>query len=460
MKQYYIYMLASRNNRALYTGVTSDLEKRLYEHKNGITGGFARKYHCEKLVHYEVFNDPENAIAREKTIKGWVRRKKDTLIEKANPNWQDLSLEWQLDPSSDIRLPHDDISQKSEEPLSSVEWDRYQRQLALPDITAEDQIRLKQTRILYVGAGGLGAAALPYLAAAGIGAITICDHDDISLANLHRQTVYKTEETGNNKANAMAAYLRALNPHTDIQSIHEKFSGDLDAGDFDLILDGSDNFETKDALNALSIRTQTPLIMASVNQFEGQAGIFTGYYADAPCYRCLFPELPSDARNCNEAGILGTSAGLAGLYQAHLALCYILRIGDIDIGTILTMDFKTMRMQKLTLEKEANCPHCTHDGAAKPKRNETMTPELVTREDLQKQDHLIVDVRTHEEVAADPIEGALHMELQTIPARYNELPEDKLLAFVCAANFRSVQAAEFMAAMGRSNVCVLDKFSL
>ena len=367
--------------------------------------------------------------------------------------------------------------------LSPDEWERYQRQIALPELNAAHQIKLKQTKLLYVGAGGLGSAALPYLAAAGIGHITITDHDEISHSNLHRQTIYQDSEAGINKAAAAAKYLQALNPHCDVRALPFKIrhceEGDnptrqsrfavLDCFanarndediNFDLILDGSDNFETKTLLNALSIATKTPLISASVNRFEGQAGIFAGFANNAPCYHCLFPELPSDARNCNEAGILGTSAGIVGLYQAHLTLCYLLGIGDIKEGTILSMDLKNLRITKLQLPKDQNCPHCRGATEEIAQEKEEKMAEMFSMDELKSKDHIIVDVRTDGEREADPIEGSLHMEISTLPSHYKELPTDKLLAFVCAGNVRSVKAADFMTAMGYDNVCILDKFSL
>ena len=366
--------------------------------------------------------------------------------------------------------------------LSPDEWERYQRQLALPEINAVHQIKLKQTKLFYVGAGGLGSAALPYLAAAGIGHITIADHDEISRSNLHRQTIYEDQEAGTNKAEAAAKYLQAINPHCDVKAIPHKIRHcekgesptrqssftalDCFAGArndeypaFNLILDGSDNFETKTLLNSLSIAQQIPLISASVNRFEGQVGIFAGYATNAPCYHCLFPDLPADARNCNEAGILGTSAGIVGLYQAHLTLCYLLGIGDIKEGTILSMDLKDLRMKKLQLPKDKNCPHCQSATTEITPEKENKMAEMFSMDELKTKNHVIVDVRTEGERTADPIEGSLHMEISTLPSHYKELPTDKLLAFVCAGNVRSVKAADFMTAMGYDNVCILDKFS-
>jgi molybdopterin/thiamine biosynthesis adenylyltransferase/rhodanese-related sulfurtransferase len=342
----------------------------------------------------------------------------------------------------------------------NLNLERYQRQLALPEISVAQQQALAGAHIAFIGAGGLGAAALPYLAGAGVGRITIIDHDSISLPNLHRQTIYKTAEAGRNKAEAMAEYLRALNPDVEIHPAPVRAQDLATWGNFTLLIDGSDNFETKSFLNDLSIQRRIPLISASVNQWAGQCGIFAGFAADGPCYHCLFPELPLEARTCNEAGILGTSAGLAGLYQAHLALLCLL--GLERAGTVLTMDFKSLRLQKLLLEKNPGCPACREGRAAPQPQQKEPRPmtEMLSITELAARDHLIVDVRTAPELAADPIPGALHIELTTLPARHEELPKDRLLAFVCAGNVRSAQAAQYLAALGYTNVCVLDKFSL
>ncbi len=487
-KEFKVYFLTNHTNKVLYIGVTSNLEKRLYEHRHEIISGFSQKYKCKKLVHFESFDDAESAIGREKQLKRWVRKKKDALVNSNNPEWKDLSEDWYSDLSTTPTKVGS--AQDDDTVLSMNEWERYQRQLALPDLNAAHQIKLKQTKLLYVGAGGLGSAALPYLAAAGIGHITIADHDEISRSNLHRQTIYQDNEAGINKAEAAANYLRTLNPHCNVRAFPFKIrhceEGDSlnfpslhgssvqstctqgmdhthkacdDDTSYNLILDGSDNFETKTLLNALSIATKTPLISASVNRFEGQAGIFAGFATNAPCYHCLFPELPTDARNCNEAGILGTSAGLTGMYQAHITLCYLLGIGDIKEGTILSMDLKDIRITKLQLPKDQNCPHCRNATEEIAQEKEDKMAEMFSMDELKTKDHLIVDVRTEEEREADPIEGSLHMEISTLPSHYKELPTDTLLAFVCAGNVRSVKAADFMTAMGYDNVCILDKFS-
>lgn len=348
--------------------------------------------------------------------------------------------------------------------LTPDEMTRYARHLSLPDFSPASQQNLKSSHILVVGAGGLGAPSLPYLAGAGIGQMTICDDDEISLSNLHRQTIYKTSECGQPKAKIAAGYLRALNPDVKVNTMTERLRADaIDTlPHFDLILDGSDNFATKTLLNDFSIHSKTPLISASVNQYGGQVGIFAGYAADAPCYHCLFPELPDNARNCNEAGVIGTAAGITGLYQAHLSIAFLAGLEMARPGQFLQLDFKTMRNQMLHIRKDESCPHCEHgDEHFKPvTTKDTPMIELISMNDLKEKKHTIVDVRSLPEIYADPVSGALHIELSEIPARYNELPRDTLLAFVCAGNVRSRQAAEYLSAIGFENVIVLDKFSL
>ena len=358
--------------------------------------------------------------------------------------------------------------------------DRYLRQLALPELTAAAQKKLPGTRLLMVGAGGLGAAALPYLAGAGIGHITIIDHDNVDISNLHRQTIFKTADAGKNKAECAAQYLRALNPDCNVKAINKKLchpersegshkflqslallQDDIDT--FDLLLDGSDNFATKYLLNEISIETQTPLISASVEQFKATIGFFAGHLENAPCYACLFPRAPGNACNCNDAGILGTVAGLAGLYQAHLALCYLLNIGQTRPGTILSVDLKDFRLQNLHLAADPACALCSGEKihAAKPSEKSTAAiAALIPSRDLTPA-HIVIDVRSPMEVQHEPmIADALNIPLPELATRIHEIPRDKIVALLCAGNIRSRTGAEMLQAFGFENVCILDRFSL
>lgn len=332
---------------------------------------------------------------------------------------------------------------------------RYEKQLLLPELTQGHQDLLKNTKLLMVGAGGLGAPALPYLAGAGIGHITIVDDDIVDVSNLHRQTIFKTSDAGKNKAELTATYLRELNPEIKVTAVPQRLNPGDDIDGFDIILDGTDNFESKQLLNEISIRSKTPLVAASVEGFNGTIAIFAGFDKNSPCYHCLFPELPLDCKSCIEGGILGTVAGLAGLYQAHVTLSFLLGLNDIGPGTVLSLDFKTLRTQALHLEKNPECPACGKAGyGAQREKIEAPVIPLLHPDELK--DHVVVDVRTFEETFEKPIENALHIPLQDIPERMNELPTDRPIAFICRSNRRSHIAAEYLYARGYTNVCVLD----
>ena len=350
--------------------------------------------------------------------------------------------------------------------------ERYVRQLALPEIDLLAQEKLSQTTLLMVGAGGLGAPALPYLAGAGIGHIIIADHDGIDISNLHRQTIYKSSEEGQNKAERTGAYLRDLNPEITISTITDKITADsanelLDGHNINIILDGSDNFETKTLLNDIAIALGVPFITASVNQFQGQIGVFAGHEADKPCYRCLFPEFPDDARNCNEAGILGTSAGIVGMMQAHLTLLKLLEIGQEKPENFANINLKTMRIENLHAPKDNHCIHCKNTSRKEQKttKEKTMT-DMIGIDQLNDENSIIIDVRQPEELVADPLNNDLiktppmNIPLPELIGLLDELPTGQRLAFVCAGNIRSVQAAEYLSAKGYENVCVLDKFTI
>lgn len=349
--------------------------------------------------------------------------------------------------------------------------DRYSRQIALPEVGLTGQDKLKNAHIVMIGAGGLGSPALPYLAAAGIGTITIIDHDTVDIQNLHRQTIFKTNQIGTNKSEIAGTYLQTLNPDITIHSITEKLTVDntqelLGTQNISLLLDGSDNFTTKSLLNDLSIALHIPLITASVNGFNGQIGIFEGYKDNHACYRCLFPDFPLDARNCNEAGILGTTAGIIGMYQAHFALCYLLDIENIKAGQFYTFDLKSIRTDCLNTHKDPTCPHCQNSKKSTSTEKKPKMADLIHIKNLNDQPTIIVDVRQPEELIADPVHHPLiahiplHIPLPELLARRNELPTDKRIAFLCAGNIRSRQAADYFSAQGMENVCILDKFSI
>lgn len=246
-------------------------------------------------------------------------------------------------------------------PLSPAEQLRYARHLSLPEIGLNGQRTLRQASVLVIGAGGLGAPALLYLAAAGVGRLGIMDPDCVELSNLQRQILYTTAACGHAKVEVAHDRLLALNPHLQIESYPEAFTlanaARLIAA-YDVIIEGSDQFATKYLVNDACVLAGKPYIGASIRAFSGMLAVYAA--PDGPCYRCLFPEIPAPETipSCAQAGVLGTVPGLFGVLQAHEAIKLILGIGEPLIGALMTIDLLAMRFQKLRLPRDPECPVC------------------------------------------------------------------------------------------------------
>ncbi len=238
---------------------------------------------------------------------------------------------------------------------------RYARHLVMPEVGPEGQARLAQARVLVVGAGGLGSPALLYLAAAGVGTLGVVDFDEVDLSNLQRQVLHSSERVGRPKTESAALTLRALNPDVVVVRHDEMLTTDnvarLIAG-YDLVIDGTDTFETRYALNDAAVRAGTAVVHASVFRFEGQLTVFRP--PDGPCYRCLYPTPPPPelAPACSVAGVLGVVPGVMGLLQATEAIKLILGIGEPLIGRLLLYDALDMTFQELQLARDPACPAC------------------------------------------------------------------------------------------------------
>ena len=196
--------------------------------------------------------------------------------------------------------------------LSAEELERYQRHILLPEIGGQGQQKLREARLIVIGAGGLGCPALQYLVAAGIGQIDLYDDDSVSLSNLQRQVLFTTEDIGKPKVEIARQRLTALNPHTHIRTFQKRISHANDIEDLasaTLLLEGVDNFETRFLLNDVCIAAQTPFLSAAIGRFDGQIGLFTPWQKDQPCYRCFVPETPPDAADCETMGVLGSVPG-------------------------------------------------------------------------------------------------------------------------------------------------------
>jgi len=248
--------------------------------------------------------------------------------------------------------------------------ERYSRQLRLPDVGLDGQKRLEASRVLLVGAGGLGSPSAFYLAAAGVGTLRLADDDVVDRSNLQRQILHTEARIGTPKVESAAVALSALNPRTRIEAIRERVTSDnveslLDG--VDVVVDGADNFPARYLLNDACVKLGKPLVYGAVHRFEGQASVFDAgrHRGVAPCYRCLFPEPPppESAPNCAEAGVLGVLPGVIGLLQATEAIKLLIGIGQPLRGRLLQFDALAMRFRETRLAPDPACPVCAPDRA-------------------------------------------------------------------------------------------------
>lgn len=248
-------------------------------------------------------------------------------------------------------------------------YDRYSRHLLLPQVGESGQRRLQQARVLVLGAGGLGAPAAFYLAAAGVGHLRIVDHDTVERSNLHRQIIHTEASVGMAKVESAQARLQALNPRIEVEAIQQRVTAEnIDAlmRDVDVVLDGSDNFPLRYLLNDACIKHARPLVYAAIERFTGQVSVFDAgrQRGVLPCYRCLFPEPPPPefAPNCAEAGVLGVLPGLAGVMQATEVLKLLLDTGQSLAGRLLRFDALQMRFRETRVPVDPQCLLCAPDA--------------------------------------------------------------------------------------------------
>jgi len=252
--------------------------------------------------------------------------------------------------------------------FSGAQVDRYARHLRLSEIGAEGQKRLMKARALVVGAGGLGAPALQYLAAAGLGTIGIMDDDDVAISNLQRQVIHGERHLGVPKVESAKAFIANLNSDVAVESLPERLSAEnvdavLNRG-WDVILDGMDNFEGRYILNDAAAQRGIPLVHGAVHRFDGQ--ITTLHPPHGPCYRCFHPSPPPAglSPSCEEAGVLGVLPGVIGLLQATEALKVLLGIGNTLVGRVLHYDALNMQFRSIALARQESCPGCQHAPTA------------------------------------------------------------------------------------------------
>lgn len=328
---------------------------------------------------------------------------------------------------------------------------RYSRQMRLPEVGQEGQRRLSDASVLVIGAGGLGSPSLHHLAASGVGRIGVVEFDTVDVSNLHRQTLYSTADVGSPKLDATMRRLADVNPHVELVPHAGRLRADNArdlVGGYDVVLDGSDTFSTRYAVNDASVATGVPTVYASVNQFSGQASVLGA--ENGPCYRCLFPEPPPAGLipNCEDGGVLGVVPALLGTIQATEALKLILGIGRPLIGRLLLVDVLAMETREIEFAKDPDCPACGADRqpvAADDVREVTVS-ELRGRPDGS---YVLLDVREPSERERDDVGGRL-IPLGQLGARVAELDDarDRPVVVYCASGGRSAQAARLLGERG------------
>ena len=362
-----------------------------------------------------------------------------------------------------------DALPKQEVKLSKEEILRYSRHLIMPEVGLDGQLKLKQARVLMIGTGGLGAPLGLYLAAAGVGHLGLVDFDVVDFTNLQRQVTFSTSDVGKPKTEAAKARLSALNPAIEIEAFETRLTSEnaLDLfRDFDIIVDGTDNFPTRYLVNDACVLLGKPNVYGSIFRFEGQATVFG--YPGGPCYRCLYPEPPPPGLvpSCAEGGVLGVLPGIVGAIQAMETIKLILGTGEPLVGRLLLFDALSMRFRELKLHKNPACPVCGPNrtitklidyeefcgirGEEAPAVTNGI-PEITAREVKARQDHgedlFILDVREPHEYQICNLKGKL-IPLGELPRRVHELDSSREMVVHCRSGKRSAEAIQFLQKAG------------
>lgn len=343
--------------------------------------------------------------------------------------------------------------------LSAGELSRYARQLVLPEIGVAGQERLRSARVLIVGAGGLGSPAALYLAAAGVGSIGIVDSDAVELSNLHRQILHTTADVGRPKTQSAADSLDRLNPEVRVEVHSVRLTAENArefVGSFDVVIDGSDNYATRYAVNDACAAARKPWVYGSVERFSGQLSTFAA--GGRPCYRCIYPDAPAPGAtpSCEEIGILGAVPGVVGSMQAVETLKLVLGIGDPLVGRLLQVDFRAGEWRTIGFEARADCSVCSKQTRA-PEINHAPTANGTTRDITprelsellrQSNDTDVLDVREQWEWKIGRIPGARLIPLEQLERGVHALDRKRELVVYCHHGTRSAIAADWLRAMG------------
>jgi adenylyltransferase/sulfurtransferase len=358
--------------------------------------------------------------------------------------------------------------------LSTDELVRYARHLSLPEVGPEGQRRLKAARVLLVGAGGLGSPAALYLAAAGVGTLGLVDFDVVDATNLQRQVLHGTAAVGRPKLDSAEERLRDLNPHVRVERLAARLTSANALEilrDYDVVVDGSDNFPTRYLVNDACVLLGKPNVHGAVYRFDGQASVF--WAERGPCYRCLFPEPPEPGMvpSCAEGGVLGVVPGLVGCIQTAETLKLLLGVGEPLVGRLLLIDILRMTFRELRLRKDPGCPVCgesptvrelidyerfcgVHPETTPETPMEEKIPEITPtelKERLDRGDRLtIIDVREPHEWEIGNLEpqGARLIPLGSLPQRLGEIDADEEIVLHCRSGKRSERALELLRSHG------------
>ena len=354
--------------------------------------------------------------------------------------------------------------------LTHEEVLRYSRHLIMPEVSMEGQLKLKQAKVLLIGAGGLGSPLGLYLAAAGVGKLGIVDFDVVDFTNLQRQILHSTADVGRPKLDSARDRLSGINPHIEIVT-HETELSSANAldlfRDYDIIADGTDNFPTRYLVNDACVLLGKPNVYGSIFRFEGQASIFSA--KDGPCYRCLYPEPPPPGLvpSCAEGGVLGILPGLVGVIQATEVVKLILGKGHTLIGRLLLVDALEMKFRELKLRKNPDCPICGNnrtihalidyeqfcgihpDPAPASGQSEWEIEPLEVKRKMDRGDHFVlVDVREPHEADICTIPGAHLIPKGQVPNRMHELNSADEFVIHCKSGKRSAEIVDFLRKAG------------
>jgi adenylyltransferase/sulfurtransferase len=366
--------------------------------------------------------------------------------------------------------------------LTNDEIKRYSRHLILPEVGMEGQERLKAAKVLLIGSGGLGSPLALYLTAAGVGTIGMVEFDTVDFSNLQRQIIHFTTDVGKPKLQSAGEKIKALNPNVKFVPYETKITSDnaLDIiKDYDLVVDGTDNFPTRYLVNDACVMLKKPNVYGSIFRFEGMASVFAPHLG-GPCYRCWYPEPPPPGMvpSCAEGGVLGVICGIIGNIQANEAVKLILGKGQPLMGRLLRFDALDMKFKEYKIPRDPNCPLCgpkptitklidylefcgvgrgeaagsSGDSIVTPQET-GLGPDDISVETLKhmrdrKEDFVLVDVRNPDEFAISEITGSVKLPLPDLPQRFQELPKDKLIVLHCKMGGRSARALGFLRGQG------------